>query len=92
VPMALAGPRTGRQGQQVDAELGEAGDVAKLLADAGAAWIVKRRRVERPNSGMRGCKLDLARHSVLPESDLVSEPGFLEQALALGVVIVAARV
>ena len=32
MPMALAGPRAGRQCQQIDAELGQSGSVTKLAA------------------------------------------------------------
>src|SRR5579864_3073232 len=47
VPMALARPRTGRQRQEIDAELRQARGIAQLLALARATRRVERRRVER---------------------------------------------
>ena len=53
VPVTLARPGAGRQAEEVDAELGEAGGVAELLPLARQAGLVEGRRIHRPDDGRR---------------------------------------
>src|SRR5690606_9176831 len=60
MPVALAGPDAGVEGDQVDAERGQARGIAQLQPAAAAARQVVRRRIARALSLRRGFEVDLA--------------------------------
>src|SRR5690348_4824409 len=59
VPMTLTGPLTGRQAQQVDAELGQAGSVTEAPAPTSLALCIEGRRVAAAEAGGGGFDGDL---------------------------------
>src|SRR6218665_128223 len=67
VPVALAGPDAGLQGQQVDAELGQARGIAQLQAMAVAAGNVEGRGIAGAGTYRRGGEINL-RHGARPKS------------------------
>ncbi len=65
MPVPLAGPRAGRQTQQIHAKIGEPGHIAQSSADASRAGRIERRGVARAQDGGDFVQIDSLRHGLL---------------------------